>query len=176
MYIAKPRSAAKKSKKKRGITDMLRKRKLNKKCLTETKRQRRCGRQEIKNRSNKLEIVTNRVNINPTVSDNHLECQSSKCTNQLKETVAAAAAKSLQSCPTLATPWTAAYQASPSMGFSRQKYWSGVPLLECVKEHSPIVCCLQETHLKYIHKYRLKVNGWRKHTMLTLIKRKQEFY
>ena len=33
-----------------------------------------------------------------------------------------------QSCPTLATPWTAAYQAPPSMGFSRQKYWSGVPL------------------------------------------------
>ena len=31
-------------------------------------------------------------------------------------------------CPTLATPWTAAYQASPSMRFSRQKYWSGVPL------------------------------------------------
>jgi len=28
----------------------------------------------------------------------------------------------------LATPWTAAYQASPSMGFSRQQYWSGVPL------------------------------------------------
>ena len=33
-----------------------------------------------------------------------------------------------QSCPTLATPWTAAYQAPPSMGFSRQKYWSGVPM------------------------------------------------
>ena len=28
----------------------------------------------------------------------------------------------------LATPWIAAYQAPPSMGFSRQKYWSGVPL------------------------------------------------
>ena len=28
----------------------------------------------------------------------------------------------------LATPWTAAYQALLSMGFSRQKYWSGVPL------------------------------------------------
>ena len=27
------------------------------------------------------------------------------------------------------TPWTAAYQAPPSMGFSRQEYWSGVPLL-----------------------------------------------
>ena len=33
-----------------------------------------------------------------------------------------------QSCLTLATPWTAAYQAPPSMGFSRQEYWSGVPL------------------------------------------------
>ena len=91
-------------------------------------------------------------------------------------TAAAAAAKSLQSCPTLcdpvdgsppgspipgilqartlewvamsfsnarkwkvkvkllsrvrllATPWTAAHQAPPSMGFSRQEYWSGVPL------------------------------------------------
>ena len=29
----------------------------------------------------------------------------------------------------LATPWTAAHQAPPSMGFSRQEYWSGVPLL-----------------------------------------------
>ena len=28
----------------------------------------------------------------------------------------------------LATPWTAAYQAPPSMGFSRQEYWSGAPL------------------------------------------------
>ena len=32
------------------------------------------------------------------------------------------------SCPILATPWTAAYQTPLSMGFSRQKYWSGVPL------------------------------------------------
>ena len=37
-------------------------------------------------------------------------------------------AKSFQSCPTLATPWTAARQAHLSMGFSRQEYWSGVPL------------------------------------------------
>ena len=27
-----------------------------------------------------------------------------------------------------ATPWTAAYQAPPSLGFSRQEYWSGMPL------------------------------------------------
>ena len=90
------------------------------------------------------------------------------------KSAAAAAAKSLQSCPTLCDPidslppgspvpgilqartlewvtisfsnawkwkvkgkslsrvwplaWTAAYQAPPSMGFSRQEYWSGVPL------------------------------------------------
>ena len=36
--------------------------------------------------------------------------------------------KSLSHVRLLATPWTAAYQASPSMGFSRQEYWSGVPL------------------------------------------------
>ena len=41
-------------------------------------------------------------------------------------TFAAAAAKSLQSCLTLHDP--AAYQAPPPMGFSRQEYWSGVPL------------------------------------------------
>ena len=38
----------------------------------------------------------------------------------------------------LVTPWTAAQQAPPSMGFSRQEYWSGVPLplrwvlIECI--------------------------------------------
>ena len=36
--------------------------------------------------------------------------------------------KSLSRVQLLATPWTAAYQASLSMGFSRQEYWSGVPL------------------------------------------------
>ena len=36
--------------------------------------------------------------------------------------------KSLSRVRLLATPWTAAYQAPPSMGFSRQEYWSGVPL------------------------------------------------
>ena len=36
--------------------------------------------------------------------------------------------KSLSCVRLLATPWTAAPQALPSMGFSRQEYWSGVPL------------------------------------------------
>ena len=34
----------------------------------------------------------------------------------------------------LVTPWTAAYQAPLSMGFSRQEYWIGVPL------PSPVIC------------------------------------
>ena len=36
--------------------------------------------------------------------------------------------KSLSHIQLLATPWTAAYQTPPSMRFSRQEYWSGVPL------------------------------------------------
>ena len=32
-----------------------------------------------------------------------------------------------KSCLTLMTPWTVACQASLSMGFSRQEYWSGLP-------------------------------------------------
>ena len=36
--------------------------------------------------------------------------------------------KSLSRVQLLATPWTIAYQAPPSMGFPRQEYWSGVPL------------------------------------------------
>ena len=36
--------------------------------------------------------------------------------------------KSLSRVRLFATPWTAAYQPPPSMGFSRQEYWSGLPL------------------------------------------------
>ena len=35
--------------------------------------------------------------------------------------------KSLSRVRPLATTWTAAHQAPPSMGFSRQEYWSGLP-------------------------------------------------
>ena len=41
--------------------------------------------------------------------------------------------KSLSCVRLLGTPWTAAYQAPPSMGFSRQEYWSGVPLSSPVR-------------------------------------------
>ena len=35
--------------------------------------------------------------------------------------------KSLSGVRLFATPWTVAYQASLSLGFSRQEYWSGLP-------------------------------------------------
>ena len=35
--------------------------------------------------------------------------------------------KSLSHAQLFVTPWTVAYQAPPSMGFSRQEYWSGLP-------------------------------------------------
>ena len=40
---------------------------------------------------------------------------------------AAAAAKSLQSCPTLCDPIDGSPPSSPSLGFSRQEHWSGLP-------------------------------------------------
>ena len=49
--------------------------------------------------------------------------------------------KSLSHVRLVATPWTAAYQAPPSMGFSRQEYWSGLPL------PSPLVSLVRETLL-----------------------------
>ena len=41
--------------------------------------------------------------------------------------------KSLSCVQLLETPWTATYQAPPPMGFSRQEYWSGLPLLSLIK-------------------------------------------
>ena len=42
-----------------------------------------------------------------------------------------------QSCPTLATLWTTAHQAPPSMGFSRQEDWSGDSVLSPAVRSSP---------------------------------------
>ena len=44
--------------------------------------------------------------------------------------------KSLSRARLLATPWTAAYQAPPSMGFSRQEYWSGLSLPSLIQSNS----------------------------------------
>ena len=46
--------------------------------------------------------------------------------------------KSLSRVRLLATPWTAAYQAPPSMGVSRQEYWSRVPLPSPCKSYTSL--------------------------------------
>ena len=35
----------------------------------------------------------------------------------------------VKSCPLFETPWTVAHQSPPSMGFSREEYWNGLPFL-----------------------------------------------
>ena len=55
--------------------------------------------------------------------------------------------KSFSRVRLLATPWTAAYQAPPSMGFSRQEYWSGVPLLSLIdiaRDHYSVFAMLSQ--------------------------------
>jgi len=49
--------------------------------------------------------------------------------------------KSLSHVQLFEIPWTAAYQAPPSMGFSRQEYWSGVPLPSPDYTQININCC-----------------------------------
>ena len=58
--------------------------------------------------------------------------------------------KSVSRVQLLATPWTAAHQAPPSVGFSRQEYWSGVPL--------PSPTCPRERILK---KLGLQIEPWK---------------
>ena len=54
-----------------------------------------------------------------------------------RKSLTPAAAKSLQSCLLCATPQTAAHQAPPSLGFSRQEHWSGLHFfLQCMKVKS----------------------------------------
>ena len=43
--------------------------------------------------------------------------------------------QSLSCVRSSAMPWIAAFQAPPSMGFSRQEYWSGVPLPSPKRDH-----------------------------------------
>ena len=94
----------------------------------------------------------------------------------------AAAAKSRQSCSTaisfsnawkweaqvkwlsrvwlLATPWAAAYQAPPSMGFSRQEYCSGVPLPSPSK---PATQCQTTPRMGYMRLYKPHKTVWMHH-------------
>ena len=68
--------------------------------------------------------------------------------------------KSLSRVWLVATPWTAAYQAPPSMGFSRQEYWSGLPLPSLNKICYRIVNKNSSVHLIRSREYHYGVEIW----------------
>ena len=89
--------------------------------------------------------------------------------------------KSLSHVRLLGTPWTVAYQAPPSMGFSRQEYWSGVPLPSPPKAHGwpntiftnwkVNVCRLSSSNTKgsdFNFKICFKMKTWTEELTLTL--------
>ena len=57
--------------------------------------------------------------------------------------------KSLSRVLLFATPWTAAYRAPPSMGFSRQEYWSGVPSPSPIHTHTHTHTHILETYVQH---------------------------
>ena len=71
--------------------------------------------------------------------------------------------KSLSHVRLLATPWTTAYQAPPSVGFSRQEYWSGVPLPSPTRLLVWLKCkylsCTFLLALKYVFFFFLSVDN-----------------
>ena len=80
--------------------------------------------------------------------------------------ILSAAAKSLQSCPTLcdptdssATPQTAAHQAPPSLGFSRQEHWSGLPLDGDCSHEKQISPLGTQSGATRVHEYSKKVRA-----------------
>ena len=69
--------------------------------------------------------------------------------------------KSLSHVRLLATPWTAAYQAPPSMGFSRQEYLSGVPYIYEIWKHWCRQLILPTKH-RQKHRHREQIYGYQK--------------
>ena len=72
----------------------------------------------------------------------------------------------------LATPWTAAYQAPPPMEFSRQEYWSGVPLpsLATLLLGCNLLKCQHPDHqaeTEKISRQRLKWHDYYIHVVIT---------
>ena len=78
--------------------------------------------------------------------------------------------KSLSRVRPSATPWTAAYQAPPSMGFSRQEYRSGLPLLSATIHYQSAIkrsiLLMYETVRMISELYRVKKNPISKVTSL----------
>ena len=79
--------------------------------------------------------------------------------------------KSLSRVRLLATPWTAAYQAPPSMGFSRQDYWSGVslPSPEAGLGDMDWERTDTYTYIKYAHEYTHSCKMFHYQTLLCMM-------
>ena len=85
--------------------------------------------------------------------------------------------KSLSRVWLLATPWTAAYQAPPSIGFSRQEYWSGVPLPSPIRTHLASKCMKSSvssvqslSHVGLFATHGLQTSGFPVHHSQNLLK------
>ena len=62
--------------------------------------------------------------------------------------------KSLSHFRLFATSWSAAHQAPPSMGFSRQEYWSGVPLPSPIR----LQTCYEKTVWCFLKKLKIELS------------------
>ena len=77
--------------------------------------------------------------------------------------------KSLSHIRLLATPWTATYQAPPSMGFSRQEYWSGVPLPSPIYFYLLLFWTCKSQALKKLT-FLITLNDWYSWQTLHIVK------
>ena len=85
-----------------------------------------CGQESL--RRNGVAIMVNKRVWNAVLGCNLKKWQNDLCSFP-RQTIQypMVATKSLQSCPTLCDPIDSSHQAPPSLGFSRQEYWSGLP-------------------------------------------------
>ena len=97
-----------------------------------------------------------------------LECVAISFSNASKWKVKV---KSLSHVWLLVTPWTAAYQAPPSMRFSRREYWSGMPLpspLESLEKVNQL-CLSSQTSLIVIYRVAILFSRASQEALMALL-------
>ena len=79
--------------------------------------------------------------------------------------------KSLSHVWLLVTPWTAAYQAPPSMRFARREYWSGVPLLSPLESLEKVnkLCLSSQTSLIVIYRVAILFSRASQEALMALL-------
>ena len=74
--------------------------------------------------------------------------------------------KSLSRVCLVVTPWTAAYQAPPSMEFSKQEYWSGVPLPSPI---NALISLIMKNILQYISNHQVVYSKFIRDLLIILL-------